>query len=57
MSIVPTPEMNHLPPALTQRNVSRAPREAAGANGSTDEPLRPRTAGDHPKTPGREGGS
>lgn len=60
MSIVPTLEMNHLPPVLTQRSGSHAPREAAGANGSAAEPLCPRTGEDCPKPPQggrREGGS
>lgn len=54
MSTLLTAEMNHLPPALTQRSGSCTPREAASANGSAAEPLRLHTGGDPPKTP-REG--
>lgn len=43
MSTVLMPEMNHLPPALTQRSDSRVSREAAGADSSAAEPLCPHT--------------
>lgn len=59
MSIIPTLEMNHLPPALTQRTGSSSPREAADANGSAAEPPSLHAGGHDPKPPrqgGREGG-
>lgn len=43
MSTALMPEMNQLPPALTQRSDSRVSREAAGADGSAAEPLCPHT--------------